>query len=185
MPVRKSKSLFASKSLLALAIIPIAIFLIWLIFFNSPYIKRFDPVKPSSDQKELINSFGYPDVFSVSMDSEVRYEIWTYYDAGRSFVFLNGTFVQDQTIEKLSEDFQFPDFRPTQFKAGMTLKQVKKTLGDPTAEADINSELIEGAKIYDYWDQVKIGTKDNQITYVEILPVFIPEEFRIKDEKTD
>lgn len=151
-------------------------------FLKSSPIKRFDPVKPSEDQAELINSFGYPDVFMLTMEAENRYEIWTYYDMARNFVFYNGQFVEDQIIDELEQELQFPDFRPTQFSADMTLKDVNKILGDFTVEADITSSLIENAKVYDYWDQVKVGTKDDKVTYVETLPVFVPEEFRIKDE---
>jgi len=172
----------SSKPLLLLLLIP-AIIAIWYFFLKSSPIKKFDQVKPSEDQKELISSFGYPNTFSLTMNSDNRYEIWTYYDMARSFIFHNGTFVEDQIIDEPEQEFQFPDFRPTQFSADMTLKDINKILGDFTVQADINSKLIENAKVYDYFDQVKIGTKDDKVTYVETLPVFVPEEFRIKNEK--
>jgi len=178
MPALKKSPPTLKKILL---LIPVIIIL-WYFFFRSSPIKRFDPVKPSEGQTELINSFGYPNVFMLTLEAENRYELWTYYDMSRVFIFYNGQFVEDQIIDELEQELQFPDFRPTQFSADMTLKDINKILGDFTTQADINSSLIENAKIYDYFDQVKIGTKDDKLTYVETLPVFVPEEFRLKDE---
>jgi len=180
MSVLKNQSTLL-KIFFLLLLIPVIIAL-WYFFFRSSPVKRFDPVKPSEDQRELINSFGYPDVFMLTMDTENRYEIWTYYDMARNFIFLNGRFVEDQIIDELEQELQFPDFRPTQFSADMTLKDVNKILGDFTVEADITSSLVENAKVYDYWDQVKVGTKDDKITYVETLPVYVPDELKLKDE---
>ncbi len=167
------------KKILPLLLIPV---IVGYFLLKSSPIKRFDSIKPSEEQTELINSFGYPDIFSLTMEAENRYEVWTYYDMSRVFVFYNGQFVEDQIIDELEQELQFPDFRPTQFSADMTLKDVNKILGDFTVQADINSSLIENAKVYDYFDQVKVGTKDDKLTYVETLPVFVPEEFRLKDE---
>ena len=151
-----------------------------LVWFFSSGIKKPDVVQPSEDQEELISSFGYPDTFMLTMQDESRYEIWSYYDMKKSFVFWNGDFVEDQILEDVNEEFQFPEFRPTQFSADMTMDDIGKILGDFTVEAEISSELIENAKVYDYSDQVKVGTKDDKVTYVEILPVFVPEEFRVE-----
>lgn len=150
---------------------------------SSSFVKKSDSVEPSEDQTELISAFGYPDVFMLTMEDATRYEIWTYYDMEKSFVFWNGNFIEDQAVESLSEDFDFPNFRPTQFKNNLTLVEVSKILGDPTHEGEINPKLIENAKVYDFWDQVKVGTKDEKVTYVETLPVFIPEEYRVRNEK--
>lgn len=158
--------------------------LIWYFRFREPpsFVEKSDPVEASENQAELINAFGYPDVFMLSMEREDRYEVWGYHALEKSFVFWNGTFVEDQVIADVSDEFQFPDFRPTQFKNQATLAEVNEILGDPGYEGEINPKLIENAKVYDYWDQVKVGTKGDEVVYVETLPVFIPEEYRVKDE---
>jgi len=167
----------SKKLLIVFGVLVVLGGLVWFFAFG---IKKSDVIQPSEDQEELISSFGYPDTFMLTMQDESRYEIWSYYDVEKSFVFWNGDFVEDQALEGIDEELQFPEFRPTQFSADMTMQEIDKILGDFTVEADISSELIENAKIYDYSDQVKVGTKDDKVTYVEILPVFVPEEFRVE-----
>lgn len=178
MSAQKGKTPSLKKFVLVLILVAIGGFLVWYFKFRSP-----DLAKPSEDQQELVNEFGYPDTFTLTMMDDVRYETWNYYELEQSFMFLNGSFIENVTIENVTDDFQFPDFKPTQFKENMTLGDVRKFLGDPTIEGEISSELLENAKIYDFWDQVKVGTKEEKIVYVETLPVYIPEEFRVKDEK--
>ena len=174
---------FGKKLIFALGIL-IAIFVaLYFVSSFSPFSKKpRQAIKPSTDQKELIDSFGYPDTFTLTMMEGVRYEAWNYYAVGKSFVFLNGTFTEDQEIEKLGDEYRYADFKPTNFREDMSLKDVKKSLGDPTIEADVNDKLVKNAKIYDFWDQVKVGTKDGKIVYVETLPVFIPKEYQVNEE---
>ena len=86
---------------------------------------------------------------------------------------------EDRLIESLSnKEYSYPQFNPSQFKYGMTLKEVKKVLGDQTAEADPNLEAIKGSKIYDFYDQVKIALKDGKLVYVKTLPAYNPVEYK-------
>ena len=137
----------------------------------------------SVDQQDLVDSFGQPDVFRLTMMDDLRHEIWTYYRMERSYVFINSRFVEDQIIEDIDEDFQFPQFKPTHFKAGLDLGEVEKILGKHSAEGELDPQILENAKIYDFYDQVKAGFKDDKLIFVQTVPVFIPEEFRTETKQ--
>ena len=137
-------------------------------------------VELSADQQDLVASFGQPDIFRLTMIDDLRHEIWTYYQMERNYIFINGQFVEDQIIEDVGEDFQFPQFKPTHFKAGMSSEEVEKILGEHSAEGEIDPQILENAKIYDFYDQIKAGFKDDKLIFIQTLPVFIPEEFRIE-----
>ena len=145
------------------------------------FVITSDLVKPSQDQAEFINSFGYPDVFILSMDDKTRFESWTYYDMERNFTFLDGQFIEAKTISDLGKEFDFPQFRPCQFDYNMTLAQAEQILGEHTAQGEVIPELAENTTIYDYWDQVKVGIKNEKIVFIQTLPMFIPEEYRVKN----
>lgn len=170
-----------------IALIVVIILVVWFIVGRliTGYVFRFvkisDSVFASTDQVNVINSFGYPDVFLLSMDDKNRYDAWTYFDIEREFTFINGEFQNANPIDNIGEDFQFPEFRSTQFKNGIGLKKVNKILGDPTAQAQIAPNIMENTEIYDYWDQVKVGIKDGKVVFVQTLPVLIPEQFRVQE----
>ena len=169
--MRKKNFLIAIKSLsLTLAIAA-------LTFFSScgrsSYVNTRDPVEVSQDQKDLINRFGYPDTFVLSMSKNQRMEIWSYYTMQRSFIFFDGVFANDEFVAGLPKEFKFPSFRPTQFTQEMTLAQAKKILGQPTAEGELIPELMKNTTIYDFHDQVKLATKGDEVIYVQTLPIAV------------
>jgi len=135
---------------------------------RNPFIVTSDQVKASKDQIRLINNFGYPDTFALEMSEEGRLEVWKYYGLERSFVFKDGVFINDQIVDSLESFNAYPRVRPTQFKEGLTLEEASQVIdSSPTGQADI----MEGVKIYSYSDQVLVGTKDNQVVFVQTLPV--------------
>ena len=185
MSAPKNKKSFFKVFFPIFIVVVISALFVWYFKFRPVQLATKESVKPSQDQQELVDSFGYPDTFTLQMMDNLRYETWNYYEVKRGFIFLDGVFVEDQIIDNLDGDYQFPEFKPTQFTEGMSLADVKKFLGDPTREGEVSSELLENSKIYDFWDQVKVGTKEDKIVYVETLPVFVPEQFRVrvKDEE--
>ncbi|MBL7070553.1 MAG: hypothetical protein ISS26_00060 [Candidatus Omnitrophica bacterium] len=129
----------------------------------------------SKDQQKLVDAFGYPDIFALLMDAEKRVEVWTYFSCERSFSFSNGRFLRFVPQKRLPDYFQWPDFRPTEFKYGMTMKDMEKILGKPAASGKINSDLMEGVTMYDYFDQVKVALQGEKVVFVQTLPVPIEE----------
>lgn len=170
------------KIFLIIAIVIVAWIIIarLLVNYTFRFVKMSDSVFSSVDQIDLINSFGYPNIFLLSMDDENRYEVWTYFDMEREFIFMNGEFLDAKPVDSISEDFQFSEFRPTQFKNEISLEDINKILGDPTAKAKVSAEIMQNTELYDYWDQVKVGIQDGEVVFVQTLPVLIPEEFRVQ-----
>ena len=178
------KKRFSIKKVLGVVFVLIVGSLVFLyILGKSSVVKYNDLVKASDDQLELVKEFGYPDVFLLSMDETSRFEVWTYYTIGKQYSFLDGAYYLDNEIDILPDDeYEYTDFRPTQFGYKMDLKDSKKLLGDPTAEADGNLELTKGSKIYDFWDQAKAAISfDDHLVFIETLPIYNPKEYRPKE----
>jgi hypothetical protein len=184
MPAKKSKPFGLKKPFLFFLFLLFLTAGLVLLFYFKPFSFKQDKVlvKTSLDQQQVLDSFGYPDTFTLIMMDGVRHEVWNYYLLQKSFEFLNGEFLKDRELSFLEAEFQFPKFKPTQFKEGMSLAEAQ-FLGDPTAEGEVSSDLLDNAKVYNFWDQVKVGVKDGRILYVETLPVFIPEDYQVNKEK--
>ena len=150
-------------------------FLIWYFLPSQPsFVVETDEILPSTDQTEVINSFGYPDTFMVIMDQGVRYESWNYYDMERTFVFLDGDFFEEQIIPSLEEkNVAFPEFRPTQFGEDIIFSEISEILGEPSAKGEISQDILENAVVYNYMDQVSVGTKGDRVVFVQTFPVLI------------
>jgi len=167
-----------NKKILILAasfLIIIGGFLIWYFSSSQPsYVVETDAVSPSTDQIEVINSFGYPDTFILIMDQGAKYESWNYYDMKRMFVFLDGDFFEEQTITNLEEkNVAFPEFRPTQFGEDLLFNEIADILGEPSAKGEISQDILENAIVYNYMDQASVGTKGDKVVFVQTFPVLI------------
>jgi len=148
----------------------IALVVIGISIFNS------SPSLPE-DQKDLVDSFGYPDTFTLMMDDETRYETWTYYTMERAFSFIDGSFLEESTISNFeNESVEFTDFKPTQFKNGLLFANIIKILGEPNRKGDIDPDLLENAEIYNYSDQVIVGVQNGQVIFVQTLPALTSAE---------
>ena len=154
------------------------VLLIYIVFNWSFYLVTF---LFSSDQKELTQDLGNPTNYIIVfgemiVDGEyktARYEAWNYERHGRSFSFIDGKFTGDEDIAFIDKADPFP-ISPDKFKEGMTLKQIKKVIGaDPNVVASVPELLVEDTKIYDFNEQIKVGIKDNEVVYVQALPINI------------
>jgi len=159
------------KKLIILAIcLSVIIALLALIMFGlNPAASR--PLSLSGDQQKLVDSLGYPDIFTLMEMERFRFEIWTYFDKQRSFSFLNGRFQEDSFQDKISPSYGWPGLRPTQFKIGMTEDEVKRILNKPTAVGRIEQGELKGIVIYDYFDQVKVAFRNGMLIYMRTLPI--------------
>lgn len=157
-------------------LIIIGVFLIWYLSSRPSFVVKTDAVSPSADQIEVINAFGYPDTFMLILDQGVRYESWNYYDMERTFVFLDGAFFEAQIIPNLEgKNVAFPEFRPTQFKDNLLFSEIGEILGEPSAKGEISQDILENAVVYNYMDQVSVGTKGDRVVFVRTFPVLVLE----------
>lgn len=125
----------------------------------------------SPDEKNVVKKLGYPDVFVVMIENGDRREIWTYFSEGVNCIFINGKISELKEQKPLNKDFYYPKVKPTQFFNGMTEKDVLKILPGPSAITEGTIEGVDGeVKIFDYFDQVRIGMVDGRVVYVQTLP---------------
>ena len=143
-----------------------------------------DLVKLSSQQKVLVERFGYPTTFILVFGEmaaageykPVRFEAWNYDELGRRFYFVDGEFQKDADIDFV-ENSQFPSLRPSQFSKKITWEKAKEIIGTPPlAQADIQPEIMENTRIYDYWGQVKVAVKEDKVVYIQTYPVVTGEQ---------
>jgi len=126
----------------------------------------------SRDQKAVIEQLGKPDTYVISTNKAFRYEVWNYYSHETAFEFMNGKLAGDKRIPRLSDEFAFPDFDSTDFKHNTTLDSIFIIMGGaPTAEGSTTMPGLEDVTIYDYFDQVKFGLRDDKLVFVQTLPV--------------
>ena len=126
----------------------------------------------SDDQEAIIDQLGKPDTFVLSTNKMHRYEIWNYYSNETAFEFVNGKLTGDTRIPRLSNDFDFPDIDSVGFKHNTTLASiVRKMGGEPTAKGSTTLSGLADVTIYDYFDQVKFGLRDNKLVFMQTLPV--------------
>jgi len=150
--------------------------MLWVVSGIISFLMR-DPVSLSEDQKDLVASFGYPDTFTLMMDSEARYETWAYYTMNKAFSFIDGSFLEEVDIPEIDNELIiFTEFKPTQFKNGLLFADISKILGEPNKKGDIDPDLLENAEIYNYSDQVIVGVQNDQVIYIQTLPALTSAE---------
>ena len=125
----------------------------------------------SKDQERIVGKIGYPDVFVLMMENDERREIWTYFDEGINCIFLDGKVTGFKEQTGLTEDFYYPSVKPTQFFSGMAEKDIVRIFSQPSAVVEGSIEFVDGkVKIFDYFDQVRVGMVEGQVVYVQTLP---------------
>lgn len=146
------------------------------IFANKP-----SPSNLSSQQKQLVEKFGYPTSYTISFGEmtiegqyrPARLEIWNYDRHGRAFYFVDGKFTQDRDIAFIDKADPFP-IAPSKFDKEMSLDQIKGIIGGgPTASGKVPDKLLASTTVYDFSDQVKIGIKDNKVIYIQTFPLTV------------
>ena len=75
----------------------------------------------SLDQDQIIEEFGYPDHFFISIDpySGDRIETWVYYSEGKALDFDNGQLFGEEDVEDQSEEYPPTDLKPEDFERRM------------------------------------------------------------------
>ena len=98
----------------------------------------------SLDQDQVIEEFGYPDHFFISIDplSGDRIEDWTYYSEGKKLSFENGRFFGEEDAEDQSEEYPPTDLKPEDFDSLMTPGEAEELLGEPVVIHDTEGSLM-------------------------------------------
>jgi len=89
---------------------------------------------------------------------------------------LDDGFFEEQTIPNLEEkNVAFPEFRPTQFGNDILFSKIGEILGEPSAKGEISQDILENALVYNYMDQVSVGTKGDKVVFIQTFPVLVLE----------
>ena len=183
MPALIKKKSFSSLLLTIIGVIVLTAVAAIYLFVLKPS-KTKDAVKLSSQQQELVDRFGYPTTFLLTFGEmavkgeykPVRFEAWNYDELGRRFYFVDGEFQKDVDIDFV-ENAQYPKLRPSQFAKDVTWEKVKEIIGtSPLAQADVQPEIMENTRVYDFWGQVKVAVEEDKLVYIQTYPVVTNEE---------
>jgi len=98
----------------------------------------------SMNQGQVLEEYGYPDHFFISIDpySGDRIETWIYYSRGKSLDFDNGELFGEEDIEDQSEEYPPTDLRPEDFESLMTPGEAEELLGEPLYTYDVEESLM-------------------------------------------
>lgn len=98
----------------------------------------------SLDQDQIIEEFGYPEQFFISIDpySGDRVEDWFYYSEGKVLKLKNGRLFGEEDIEDQSEEYPPTDLKPEDFDSLMTPAEAEELLGEPVVIYDAEGSLM-------------------------------------------
>jgi len=144
-----------------------------------PVLQNVNQVNLSSQQLEIVDSFGWPHSFSIfemkdENDLLQRLDTWTYFDSGITFVFLNGEFVNTESSDSLSPGFIVAPYKPNQFVMGASPDEVcKLAIGSEWVGMPGVDNFIEGGGLY-VAQQLVTAFSENRLVFVEALAI-VPE----------
>jgi hypothetical protein len=128
----------------------------------------------SYTQRRIVDEYGWPETFALLIyageggDQPVRQETWNYHSSGLSFTFVNGELAGRRTPLPDVPGAAYPDYRPSQFRAGMSFEDVANAL--PGIE-EFAQEQMPDEQMSTYWvPQLVMGFIDNVLAYVETRP---------------
>jgi len=106
---------------------------------NQPLTVEAKPEKASpisglsEDQSRVVEEFGYPDHFFISIDpySRDRVERWTYFSCGKALDFDNGRLWGEEPVEDKSAEYPPTSLRPQDFDSLLTPEGADQLLGEP------------------------------------------------------
>ena len=138
----------------------------------------------SENQTSIVARLGYPDSFAIFFfDEELeegfetfRVESWSYHEAGREYVFVNGETISENITETEEFDFLPTPYKPEQFVEHMGFEELAAaTQQEEFLVVPIEKELVEGGEVY-YAEELSFGMKNGELLYVEVLHLVTEEE---------
>ena len=131
----------------------------------------------SPAQQQAVDAMGWPEAFTLLFYGEeddegvvpARYEVWTYYRAGRELAFLDGELAEERAVEATEAEVTPARYRPVQFAGGMGLQEVIDSAGlESLLTTAVENELVAGGELF-YAPELIFGTKDGRLAYVQAL----------------
>jgi hypothetical protein len=122
----------------------------------------------SLDQDQIIEEFGYPDHFFISIDpySGDRIETWVYYFEGKALDFDNGVLFGEEDAEDQSEEYPPTDLRPEDFGSLMAPGEAEELLGKPIYTYDVEESLM-AENTFIVFEKAVLLYRDDQLIGVD------------------
>jgi hypothetical protein len=122
----------------------------------------------SLDQDQVIEEFGYPDHFFISIDpySGDRIETWVYYSEGKALDFDNGQLFGQEDIEDQSEEYPPTDLKPEDFDSLMAPGEAEELLGEPIYTYDVEESLM-AENTFIVFEKAVLLYRDDQLIGVD------------------
>ncbi len=144
-----------------------------LLIFTSPY---------SKDQRKIIEAFGLPDSFEVTMNvyDEPMMESWKYLELSKVFIFADQKYVE-------SVDFEFSELETSQAILNAPLepsdvyyltdvKDLESKLDISPDVSTLNDDVLENASFLNYGNLVHVGVFEDKPVFVKTLSYSVPIE---------
>lgn len=131
----------------------------------------------SRDQSRVVEEYGYPDHFFISIDplSRDRIETWTYFEEKLAIDFDNGRRFGEEEIEDESAQYPPTALKPQDFDSTTTPESAAAFLGEPLFEQKAEGSLMYENTIVVYEKAVLLYRDDLLIGVdTKVLPPHLP-----------
>lgn len=142
----------------------------------------------SSDQQKIIKAFGPPDYFEITynVDDEPMMETWKYVEIGKVFMFVDKNFVETIPFEfseaNSSSALLNAPIEPSDIYYLTNIDELTNKLGIQPEVSELNSELMENAKLYNFGNLVQAGVWNDKIVYVKTFTYAVPKEDDVSEK---
>jgi len=162
-------------------IIAIVIIALLIVIGGYLYINFTGEQKLSSEQKEIVDTLGWPQRFTLAYlpqgegDDAVlaRNEIWSYPEHQQEVTFIAGEILSTDDIEADGDNISYSDLKPEDFEFNMDYDQVVAAIGSEEVEpVNLVGELyIEGEVETFMSDHVIFAIEYGHLTFIQTVGV--------------
>jgi hypothetical protein len=139
----------------------------------------------SPQQRKLVDEFGYPPAFALTFirqeiageTIDARMETWQYYDCRTTFSFFNGRCTSAKELEQIPSGRAMLVCKPTEFRGGMSIDEVRRKLQDPefrpvtARELGLDAQLLQNTSLW-MGGGLMLSFVGDELVCVQCLPRF-------------
>jgi hypothetical protein len=124
----------------------------------------------SSDQTRVIDQFGYPSHFFISIDplSSDRVETWTYFPERVAYTFSNGRLLRKEDAEDQSDEYPPTNLKPEDFGPTLSISDAGAMLGKLLYSKNVQDQTGEGTILMIY-EKAILTYMDGRLVGVETM----------------
>lgn len=162
-------------------IIGIIIVILLIIIGGYLYINLVSEQKLSSEQKEIVETLGWPQRFTIAYLPQgegddaalARNEVWSYPEHQQEITFIAGEVLSTDDIKADGDNISYSDLKPKDFAFDMDYDQVVAVIGNEKVEpVNLIDELyIEGEVETFMSDHVVFAIEYGHLTFIQTVGV--------------